>query len=87
MRLKARRSCGGTQSAKRQNAGGRGGATVDGEVVYRLLCPSSRTGSVIGKGGEIIKQLRADTGARIRVEDTVRRSSYSTCSPQTLTAC
>jgi hypothetical protein len=41
-------------------------------VVYRLLCPASRTGSVIGQGGEILKQLRADTGARIRVEDTVR---------------
>eukprot|EP00241_Pyramimonas_parkeae_P019496 CAMPEP_0114307704 /NCGR_PEP_ID=MMETSP0059-20121206/17615_1 /TAXON_ID=36894 /ORGANISM="Pyramimonas parkeae, Strain CCMP726" /LENGTH=305 /DNA_ID=CAMNT_0001431193 /DNA_START=125 /DNA_END=1039 /DNA_ORIENTATION=- len=49
-------------------AGGEGERT-GGEVVYRLLCPASRSGSVIGKGGEIIKQLRADTGARIRVEE------------------
>eukprot|EP00976_Prorocentrum_cordatum_P060798 1176047-Prorocentrum_minimum.AAC.12 len=39
------------------------------EVTFRLLCPVPRSGSVIGKGGEIIKQLRADTGARIRIEE------------------
>eukprot|EP00898_Chlorokybus_atmophyticus_P001178 jgi/Chlat1/2060/Chrsp17S02529 len=41
------------------------------EVVFRLLCPCSKTGALIGKGGATIAQLREDTGARIRVEDLV----------------
>jgi hypothetical protein len=51
-----------TDKAKRQ-------ASAALEVTFRLLCPVPRSGSVIGKGGEIIKQLRADTGARIRIEE------------------
>ena len=42
-----------------------------GDVVFRLLCPNSRTGSIIGKGGDVIKHLRDDTGARIKVEHAV----------------
>ncbi|KAJ7542078.1 hypothetical protein O6H91_07G013500 [Diphasiastrum complanatum] len=39
------------------------------DVVFRLLCPGQKIGSVIGKGGSIIKSLRNETGAKIKVED------------------
>jgi transcription antitermination factor NusA-like protein len=42
-----------------------------GSVVFRLLCPASKTGSVIGKGGTIISEIRQETGAKVRVEETV----------------
>ncbi|XP_006487462.2 KH domain-containing protein HEN4 isoform X1 [Citrus sinensis] len=40
-----------------------------GHVAFRLLCHSSRIGGVIGKSGNVIKQLQQSTGARIRVEE------------------
>ncbi|PIN10084.1 PolyC-binding proteins alphaCP-1 [Handroanthus impetiginosus] len=39
--------------------------------VIRLLCPSTKIGGIIGKGGSIISQIRQETGARVRVEETV----------------
>lgn len=39
--------------------------------MYRILCPASKTGSIIGKAGSIIKSIRQDTGASIRIEDAV----------------
>lgn len=42
-----------------------------GTIVFRVLCPSSKTGSVIGKGGTIISQIRQETGVKIRVEEIV----------------
>ncbi|CAK9173895.1 unnamed protein product [Ilex paraguariensis] len=44
---------------------------LPGSTVFRLLCPTSKIGSVIGKGGDIISQIRQDTGAKVRVEETV----------------
>ncbi|CAM6118151.1 unnamed protein product [Calypogeia fissa] len=44
-------------------------APVDEELVFRILCPNEKIGSVIGKGGSIIRTLREDTGARIKVAD------------------
>ncbi|CAK9863214.1 unnamed protein product [Sphagnum jensenii] len=41
------------------------------ETIFRILCPGSKTGSVIGKGGNIIKALRQETGARIKIADAV----------------
>lgn len=41
------------------------------DTVYRYLCPVRRIGSIIGKGGEIAKQLRAETQAKIRISETV----------------
>lgn len=41
------------------------------ETVFRILCPASKSGSIIGKAGSIIKAIRNDTGAMIRVEDAV----------------
>ncbi|KAI9106457.1 hypothetical protein K1719_021985 [Acacia pycnantha] len=42
-----------------------------GSVVFRLLCPASKIGCVIGKGGSIITEIRKETGVRVKVEDTI----------------
>lgn len=52
------------EEAKRQKA-----SEATNIVTYRLLCPGSRTGSIIGKGGEIIRELRQETGTKIKIED------------------
>ncbi|WCJ25689.1 RNA-binding KH domain-containing protein [Euphorbia peplus] len=44
------------------------------DTVYRYLCPVKKIGSIIGRGGEIVKQLRTDTKAKIRIGETVRGS-------------
>ncbi len=41
------------------------------ETIFRILCPGSTTGSVIRKGGNIIKALRQETGTRIKIVDAV----------------
>ncbi|XP_027074870.1 KH domain-containing protein At4g18375 isoform X1 [Coffea arabica] len=41
------------------------------DTVYRYLCPAKKIGSIIGRGGEIVKQLRADTRSKIRIGETV----------------
>ncbi|KAK9700178.1 hypothetical protein RND81_08G221600 [Saponaria officinalis] len=41
------------------------------DTVYRILCPSKKIGSVIGKGGGIIKVLREETSSKITVSDTI----------------
>lgn len=41
------------------------------DTVYRYLCPVKKIGSIIGRGGEIVKQLRADTNAKLRICDAV----------------
>lgn len=53
----------------RRNKDGRDNA--ENELVFRLLCPSDKIGSVIGKGGSIIHSLRKETGARIKIADAV----------------
>ncbi|KAH9676560.1 RNA-binding KH domain-containing protein [Citrus sinensis] len=41
------------------------------DTVYRYLCPIRKIGSIIGRGGEIVKQLRIDTKSKIRIGETV----------------
>lgn len=41
------------------------------DTAYRYLCPAKKIGSIIGRGGEIVKQLRADTRSKIRIGETV----------------
>ncbi|XP_057871157.1 KH domain-containing protein HEN4 [Cryptomeria japonica] len=41
------------------------------ETIFRILCNGSKTGGVIGKGGSIVKQIRQETGAKIRIEEGV----------------
>lgn len=58
---------------KRRNVGDdREQFVIDSEdTVYRYLCPVRKIGSVIGRGGEIVKQLRIDTKSKIRIGETV----------------
>ncbi|KAG5538108.1 hypothetical protein RHGRI_025254 [Rhododendron griersonianum] len=42
-----------------------------GETVFRILCPAGQTGGIVRNGGAFIRQVREETGARIRVEDSV----------------
>lgn len=44
---------------------------MSGEIVFRILCPESLVGSIIGKGGSIVKNLRQETGARITIQDAI----------------
>ncbi|KAA8530735.1 hypothetical protein F0562_005331 [Nyssa sinensis] len=44
------------------------------EVVFRLLCPTSAAGGVIGKGGTIVRTLENATGASIKIAASVDRS-------------
>ncbi|XP_062082633.1 KH domain-containing protein HEN4 isoform X2 [Humulus lupulus] len=37
------------------------------EVSFRILCENDRVGSVIGKGGSVIRALQSDTGANVSV--------------------
>lgn len=37
------------------------------EVVFKIFCPNERVGSIIGKGGSIIKTLQNETGALISI--------------------
>eukprot|EP01018_Ginkgo_biloba_P029386 Gb_18830 [translate_table: standard] len=41
------------------------------ELVFRVLCPNKKIGSVIGRGGSIIKNLREEIGVKIKVTDSV----------------
>lgn len=39
----------------------------EGTLYFKLLCPQSITGLIIGRGGSIINQLNANTGAKIKL--------------------
>ncbi|XP_019196873.1 PREDICTED: KH domain-containing protein HEN4 [Ipomoea nil] len=41
-----------------------------GETLFRILCPATKTGRVIGKGGANIRHFREETGAKIRIDDS-----------------
>uniref|UniRef100_A0A7C9A573 K Homology domain-containing protein n=1 Tax=Opuntia streptacantha TaxID=393608 RepID=A0A7C9A573_OPUST len=56
---------------KRRNPGEDSFTIGPEDTVYRYLCPASKIGSIIGRGGEIVKQLRADTKSKIRIGETV----------------
>jgi len=45
------------------------------ELVFRLLCSSDKIGGIIGKGGNIIDNLRKETRARIKISDAVLGSN------------
>uniref|UniRef100_A0ACD6AIY0 Uncharacterized protein n=2 Tax=Avena sativa TaxID=4498 RepID=A0ACD6AIY0_AVESA len=56
---------------KRRNPGDDTYAPGPDDTVYRYVCVSRKIGSIIGKGGEIAKQLRNETQAKIRIGDSV----------------
>ncbi|KAM0895785.1 hypothetical protein ACQ4PT_023601 [Festuca glaucescens] len=41
------------------------------ETIYRILCPGKKIGSVLGRGGHVVKALREETKAKIRVADSI----------------
>ncbi|CAH8387560.1 unnamed protein product [Eruca vesicaria subsp. sativa] len=41
------------------------------DTVYRYLCPARKAGSIIGKGGEIAKQIRSETKANMRINEVL----------------
>lgn len=41
------------------------------ETIYRILCPVKKIGSVLGRGGDIVKAIREETKAKIRVADSI----------------
>lgn len=41
------------------------------DTVYRYLCPGRKAGRIIGRGGEIVRQLMASSGARIMIGDSI----------------
>lgn len=51
--------------------GSQSSSSSSGGTLLRVLCPSNKIGSVIGKGGSVISQIRQESGARIRVEDSI----------------
>lgn len=56
---------------KRRNSGREQAFPGADSTVYRILCPGNVIGSVIGKGGKVIKSLRQETRAKIKVADAV----------------
>ncbi|CAI8599943.1 unnamed protein product [Vicia faba] len=60
-RVKRRKSSGGFSALDAPSA----------SVVFRLLCPATRIGGVIGKGGSIISQIRQETGVKVKIEEPV----------------
>ncbi|RLN21935.1 uncharacterized protein C2845_PM07G40290 [Panicum miliaceum] len=42
-----------------------------GVPIFRILCPASKSGNVIGRKGGIIAKIRQETGVRIRVDKAV----------------
>uniref|UniRef100_A0A1J3F5S2 KH domain-containing protein n=2 Tax=Noccaea caerulescens TaxID=107243 RepID=A0A1J3F5S2_NOCCA len=41
------------------------------DTVFRYLCPVKKIGSVIGRGGDIVKQLRTETRSKIRIGEAI----------------
>ncbi|KAJ6834700.1 RNA-binding KH domain-containing protein RCF3-like isoform X1 [Iris pallida] len=64
---------GDSRGSKRRNPGDDRDTYTPGpeDTVYRYLCQGRKIGSIIGRGGEIVKQLRADTQSKIRIGESV----------------
>ena len=63
----------GNGASKRRNLHDETDRNVIGseDTVYRYLCPVKKTGSIIGKGGEIAKQIRAETKSNMRINEAL----------------
>lgn len=66
-RKRAAMDTGDEEPAKRQATSG---ADVSQDTVFRVLCPSSRVGGMIGKGGNVIERIRKESGAKIVVAES-----------------
>ncbi|KAK2994613.1 hypothetical protein RJ640_025667 [Escallonia rubra] len=60
------------RNKRRSSGGDRESFSIGSDdTVYRYLCPGRKIGSIIGRGGEIVKQLRAESKSKIRIGETV----------------
>ncbi|XP_075664057.1 KH domain-containing protein HEN4 [Castanea sativa] len=57
-----------------ENIGAGHRMAMEEEVVFKLLCQLDKVGSLIGKGGCIIRALQSETGASIKIADSVSDS-------------
>ncbi|XP_050204112.1 KH domain-containing protein At4g18375 isoform X2 [Mercurialis annua] len=46
-------------------------AITNEDTVYRYLCPLKKIGSIIGRGGEIAKQLRSESKSNMRISEAM----------------
>ncbi|GMI77437.1 hypothetical protein like AT1G51580 [Hibiscus trionum] len=49
-------------------------AGLEEEIVFKLLCQADKVGSLIGKGGSVVRALQCETGASIKIADTAHDS-------------
>ncbi len=42
--------------------------SLDGKVALRIIMTGREAGSIIGKGGEIVRKIREESGANIQVK-------------------
>ncbi|CAH8361132.1 unnamed protein product, partial [Eruca vesicaria subsp. sativa] len=62
----------GGRSKRRYGGDDRDSHAIDrDDTVFRYLCPIKKIGSVIGRGGDIVKQLRMETRAKIKIGEAV----------------
>ncbi|KMS97210.1 hypothetical protein BVRB_7g177620 [Beta vulgaris subsp. vulgaris] len=45
------------------------------DIIFRLLCPADKIGSLIGKGGSIVRSIQNETGASIKIGDPIAPDS------------
>ncbi|ESQ41498.1 hypothetical protein EUTSA_v10013173mg [Eutrema salsugineum] len=59
-------------SKRRHRGDDRDSLVIDrDDTVFRYLCPVKKIGSVIGRGGDIVKQLRMETRSKIRIGEAI----------------
>ncbi|KAK2446313.1 KH domain-containing protein HEN4 [Trifolium repens] len=71
MTKRTKRSDSNRRGKRRKPSGVFSPLDVSASVVFRLLCPATRIGGVIGKGGSIISQIRQETGVKVKIEEPV----------------
>lgn len=58
-----------------ENIGSNHRMVPEEDVIFRLLCPADKIGSLIGKGGSIVRVIQNETGALIKIGDAVAHDS------------
>ena len=49
------------------------------EIEFRVLVPDLLVGSVIGRGGEVVRRIRAETDARVKVFEARGAGAVLSC--------
>lgn len=56
---------------KRSYSHGPGRMIGEEEVIFKILCQQAKVGSLIGKGGSVVRAIENDTGAYIKIADMI----------------